>query len=190
MSTLFDQSDPQAAAPIRDAAELTRFFRDGEKTPDRLGIGVEYERLPVSPATGRAVPYASPSVPPGERARRPAPSIEAFLHALAERHGWSPLLESGRIIALERGTSRVTLEPGAQLELSGGVHRSAASAAGEIAAFVTETDAVAASMGFALLGLGCQPFTEPWEIERVPKGRYAIMAPWLARRGHLAHFMM
>jgi glutamate--cysteine ligase len=184
MSTLFGDPDAGASAPVRGTDDLTSVFSAGEKPRARFGVGIEYERLPVSLDTGLAIPYAAPP-----RGARPAASVEAFLGGLESR-GWAAERERGRIIALRRNGTRVTLEPGAQVELSGSVHTDLARANEELDTFLREADEVAEPMGIAFLGLGVQPFTPSESISWVPKGRYGIMAPWLARRGHLAHHMM
>ena len=56
---------------------------------------------------GRPVPYEG------------APGLAEVLGRLATR-GFSATREDGHIIALERGADRITIEPGGQLELSGG----------------------------------------------------------------------
>ncbi len=179
MSTL--AGDPDAARPLRGGDDLLSIFRAGEKSSDRLGIGVEYERLPVCRLTGQVIPYSSTDE---------GPSIEGFLARLADQHGWKPHLEGGHIIALEKEGARVTLEPGAQVELSGRLQKCLDDVREEIALFVRETDTLADSMGIALLGLGYHPFVDMRKIGWVPKERYRIMAPYLATRGSLAHGMM
>ncbi len=179
MSTLFG-GDIQADAPIGGPDDLLRPFHEGIKTPDRRGIGLEYERLPLRAASGRAAPYDAPD----------GSSVHAVLARLERDHGWSAQRESGRIIALEKGTTRLTLEPGAQVEMSGGVHHSLAAARAELNAFVAETDRAAAAHSIVLAGLGYHPLSEFDSIGWVPKSRYQIMGPYLASRGHLAHAMM
>jgi len=182
MSTLFGGGgDASTGNPIQDREDLFRIFRGGEKPPERFGLGIEYERLPVCRDTGLAVPYSAPSG---------APSIEAFLEALTSRAGWRDEREAGHIIALERKGTRVTLEPGAQVELSGRVHQHLDEARDEVLAFAKEADEAAASTGIAFLGLGFHPVSDVPDIGWVPKSRYKIMAPYLATRGHLAHAMM
>lgn len=182
MSTLFGGKGQEADdSPIRERDQLYGVFRAGEKASTRFGIGIEYERLSLSRATGRAVPYAAA---PG------APSVEAFLESMVAERAWRPEREAGRIIALERAGTRVTLEPGAQVELSGRVHESLETARDELGGFVQEADEVAASHGIAFVGLGYHPFSDFADIVCVPKSRYKIMAPYLAGRGHLAHGMM
>src|SRR5262249_62135971 len=105
MSTLFGGDGGLDDRPIRDRDELAWVFQSGEKPPERFGVGIEYERLPVNRRTGRAVPYA---------AAGGSPSVESFLETMAASRGWGAERENGRIIALERAGTRVTLEPGAQ----------------------------------------------------------------------------
>ena len=182
MSTLFGGGgDPSTGNPIQDREDLFRLFRGGEKPPERFGVGIEYERLPVCRDTGLAVPYS---------ASRNTPSIETFLEALTSKPGWRAEREAGHIIALERDGTRLTLEPGAQVELSGRVHQSLDRARDEVYAFVNDADDAAASAGIAFLGLGYHPLSDVPDIGWVPKSRYRIMAPYLATRGHLAHGMM
>ena len=183
MSTLLGGSDPASAAgPIRGREDLIAVFRMGEKPVGRHGIGIEYERLPVSRESGGVIPYASRHIG--------SPSVERFLEKLAGDRGWTPRREDGHIIALERDGVLVTLEPGAQVELSGRVHPDLDAASAEILGFVRESGEVASTMGIAFLGVGYHPFSDVADIGWVPKARYRVMAPYLARRGHLAHGMM
>ena len=107
MSTLFGGSGNGVSdTPIRGGEDLLAFFRAGEKTQEAFGVGIEYERLAVSRETGLAIPYA---------ARPGSASVETFLEAMVAEHGWRAERELGRVIALERDGTRVTLEPGAQV---------------------------------------------------------------------------
>ena len=181
MSTLFG-GDARAEAPLAGPDDLLAPLRDGIKPVGRLGIGLEYERLPLLAATGGAAPYEPPQ--PG------GAGVHAVLERLESRHGWAAQRESGRIIALEKAGTHLTLEPGAQVEMSGRVHADLIAARAELMEFVAETDRAAAEHGIAFVGLGCHPLTEFDAIGWVPKSRYQIMGPYLATRGHLAHAMM
>jgi glutamate--cysteine ligase len=164
--------------PITRDEDLQGYFESGAKPRERWGIGLEYERIGVLRGDGRAVPYEGPA------------SVEALLGSLARDRGWEPHDEAGRILELRRGGTRITLEPGAQLELSGAVHRSLQSMKEELAAYVTEVDEASRPLGIAWLGLGLQPVTAVADIAMIPKKRYAIMRDYLPRRGSRAHVMM
>jgi glutamate--cysteine ligase len=94
------------------------------------------------------------------------------------------------VLALARGASHVTLEPGAQVELSTGVHRSLVTLRDELYGCLTEIEEASRPLGIALLGLGLQPVTAPEDIDFIPKKRYAVMREYLPQRGARAHIMM
>ncbi|MFQ5878033.1 MAG: glutamate--cysteine ligase [Acidobacteriota bacterium] len=158
--------------------DLREYFRSGVKPRERWGVGIEYERLGVFRDTGRAIPYSGPV------------SVEAVLRGLVRRRGWAAHEEDGHLLSLSRGSARVTLEPGGQLELSGAVHGTLAAAREELETFLREVEEVSRPMGIAWLGMGSQPISALEEITWIPKKRYAVMREYLPRRGGLAHVMM
>src|SRR5207249_1515917 len=133
------------AVPIESVDQLVEQFHRAGKPRERWMIGTEYEKVAVERATGRAVPFS------GRR------GIEAVLRALAERYGWEPKEEEGRTIALARAGASITLEPGAQLELSGEQCRTLHCTQAELATHLREVVTVGSELGIAFLGLGIQP---------------------------------
>jgi glutamate--cysteine ligase len=164
--------------PIESTEELVEQFHRAGKPRERWGIGTEYEKVAVDRATGRAAPFSG------------ARGIEAVLRGLAERYGWEPKEEDGRLVALARGGASVTLEPGAQFELSGELCPNLHCTHGELATHVREIVSVGGELGLAFLGLGIQPVSRLDEIEWVPKRRYQIMGPYMTRVGTLGQRMM
>ncbi|TMA48046.1 MAG: glutamate--cysteine ligase, partial [Deltaproteobacteria bacterium] len=174
--TDFRQSD--RAVPIESVGQLVEQFHRAGKPSAQWAIGTEYEKVVVDRATGRAAPFS------GRR------GIETVLRTLAERFGWEPKEEEGRTVALVRGGASITLEPGAQLELSGEQCRTLHCTQQELATHVRELVDVGSELGLAFLGLGMQPVSRLEEIELVPKQRYRIMAPYMERVGTLGLRMM
>ncbi len=164
--------------PLHGEEEILESFRAGGKPPHEWGLGLEYERLGLLAPSGRAIPYSG------------GPGVESVLRAMSARFGWEREEEAGRVIGLSRGGSRISLEPGGQIELSAAVHYHLRSLREELAAHLRETAFASAPLGVAWVPLGLQPVSRVEEIEWVPKARYAIMAPFLAARGALAHHMM
>lgn len=164
--------------PIEREEDLHDYFQAGSKPRDRWGLGLEYERIGVHRDTGQAAPYE------GEA------SVESMLKTLVREDGWSPIEEDGRILALEKNGTRLTLEPGAQVELSSAVQRSLAPLEQEVNAFLASVDAASRPLGIAWLGIGVQPFTPVDAITIIPKKRYAIMRDYLPRRGSRGPIMM
>src|SRR5580692_9193014 len=128
--------------------------------------------------------------------RRPRPSlpgaarVEAILRGLADRYGYEPEDEEGRVIALKGPASSITLEPGGQIELSGEQCPDIHCAQREFSRHVAELLEVTRDMDVAILGLGMQPASKLNEIELLPKARYHIMFPYMARKGRLGQRMM
>src|SRR5574341_1018844 len=84
----------------------------------------------------------------------------------------------------------ITLEPGAQLELSGEQCATVHCARRELPTHVREIVSVGDELGIAFLGLGIQPVSRIEEIEWVPKPRYQVMGPYMTRVGTMGQRMM
>jgi hypothetical protein len=69
-------------------------------------IGTEHEKLGYNLADGKRLAYEQ---------------IAALLTRIQDRFGWQPIIEDGNIIGLTQDGQSVTLEPGGQFELSGGI---------------------------------------------------------------------
>ena len=166
------------SAPIERRDQLVESFSKAAKPRADWRIGTEYEKVAVRVADGSAVPFSGRN------------GIEALLVQLAERYGWTPVEEDGRIVALKGAKAAITLEPGGQLELSGEKCDSVHCAQAEFARHIDEIVTIGDEMGIAFLGLGMQPISKLEEIEWVPKRRYGIMGPHMLRVGKLGQRMM
>jgi glutamate--cysteine ligase len=176
MSQYVPESGTSPEIERRD--QLIEYFEQAVKPRECWRVGTEYEKVAVRRSDGRAVPFSGPR------------GIEALLRRLAERYGWEPLEEDGRVVALQGRKAAITLEPGGQVELSGEVCDSVHCAAAEFAAHIDQIVTVGDELDIAFLGLGMQPVTRPEEFELVPKKRYRIMWPYMARVGSLGQRMM
>ncbi len=157
-------------APLHEACKPATAFR----------VGTEAEKIGIDTTTMSPVPY--------EGAR----GVEMILGELVKRFGWTPDREtpSGPLIALRRGEASITLEPGAQLELSGAPLRTIHETAAEFDNHIQELRAICDPLGIAWLGLGFHPSARRDELPWVPKSRYPIMREYLPTRGARAHDMM
>ena len=166
--------------PIRQRSELVLPFAEACKPPSEWRIGPEMEKFGIFEATSAPIPYE------GDR------SVLRVLEELARNHGWTPEREreDGPIVALVRGDASVTLEPGGQLELSGGKSDSIHEVCAEFRAHMREIGPLSREMGVRWLGLGFHPFARREDFQWVPKQRYAIMKEYLPTRGALALDMM
>ncbi|MBM4244512.1 MAG: glutamate--cysteine ligase [Deltaproteobacteria bacterium] len=172
-----DETGPDAA-PIERIEQLLEHFERGAKPRSKFRVGTEYEKAAVDRRTGRAIPFS------GSR------GVETVLRKLADRYGWEPLEEEGRTIGLSGGRGEITLEPGGQIELSGEPYETLHEADEELREHVQQIVTVGDELDIAFLGLGIQPFSPLEEIEWVPKKRYGIMGPYMAKVGSMGQRMM
>ncbi len=163
---------------VETKEDLIQYFVSGAKPRERWRIGTEYEKVAVSAIDGTALPFSGPR------------GVETILKALADRFGWEPENEHGRILSLSRGPARITIEPGAQIELSGEQCETIHCAHREFTSHIRELLEVGHEFDATLLGLGMQPVSRIDEMELLPKARYHIMYPYMARKGRLGQRMM
>jgi glutamate--cysteine ligase len=173
-------TDQSESEPIRRRDDLVLPFAEACKPPQEWRIGPEMEKFGIFESTGAPVPYH------GDR------SIVRVLEELANLHGWLPWREQegGPIVALTRGDASVTLEPGGQLELSGGKSETIHQVCAEFRGHMREIGPLSRAMGVRWLGVGFHPFARRQEFEWVPKQRYAVMKTYLPTRGGHAVDMM
>jgi glutamate--cysteine ligase len=158
---------------------LVSYFQGGGKPTADFRIGIEQEKIAVT-EDGRPVPYDGPR------------GIAEILARL-EGRGFVATREDGHVIALERGRDRITLEPGGQLELSGGALPTAAACRVALDAHVREVTLIARDLGVRFIGVGARPFGAIDDVDWLPKRRYAVMRSYFPRFGRdsrLAHVMM
>jgi glutamate--cysteine ligase len=163
---------------VQNKDDLIRYFHEGAKPRANWRVGTEYEKVAVRAEDGRALPFSGPR------------GVEEMLRRLVDRHGYQPVEEEGRIIGLDGERARITIEPGGQIELSGEQCETIHCAHREFTRHVEEVIEAGREIGAVVLGLGMQPVSRIDEIELLPKARYRIMYPYMARKGRLGQRMM
>jgi glutamate--cysteine ligase len=158
--------------------DLIRYFQEGAKPRAQWKIGTEYEKVLVRSADATAIPYSG------------AGGVEDLLRRMAADYGFEPEDEHGHILALKGDRAQITLEPGGQIELSGEQCETIHCAYAEFATHVQQLIDVTGQIGATVLGLGMQPVSRIDQIELLPKARYHIMYPYMARMGTLGQRMM
>jgi glutamate--cysteine ligase len=136
-------------------------------------VGTEAEKFGVRKADGSPVPFEGPD------------GVKIVFAELRDRHGWQPEREheGGEAIALRRGDASITLEPGAQLELSGAPLASIHQTHAEFRGHMAELRDISDELGVVWLGLGFHPFARQDDLPWVPKLRYGVMKRYLPTRG-------
>lgn len=157
---------------------LLSHFRAGFRPRPTPLIGLEYEMVGTLADTGRALPYD------GQDA-----SVLTILDRMCQEFGWHPV-GGEPLLELNRDGSRITLEPGGQIELSLRPHGTLSSVESELLETLSELRLLADPLGVRLLPLGMQPLSTPEQIRIIPKERYRIMTRYLPTRGGHGLWMM
>lgn len=171
--------DGAGHAPAR-FEELVASFASSERPIGDGLIGAESEKIGVRRGTLEPLGYGQ------------AFGVCKVLESLRAEYGWNALREqdSGPVLGLARGEASVTLEPGAQLELSGAPLPDVHAVALEQENHLKELAPISDSLGIVWLGTGFHPSAHLRELPWVPKERYPIMRRYLPTRGTGAHDMM
>ncbi len=172
-------SIPQSGGgPIERHEQLAEYLADGCKPKSDWRIGTEHEKFGYCKDTLKPLPYE------GDR------SIRAMLEGLRDAHAWSPVEEGGKLIGLEKGDANISLEPGGQLELSGGPLQSIHETCDEVNTHLREVKDVADRIGAGFIGLGAAPIWTHDDMDLMPKGRYKLMNEYMTRVGTMGRVMM
>ena len=132
-------------------------------------MGTEHELIAVR-ADGSAPPYEGPG------------GIRALLDWFAGR-GWEPVLEDGHPIALPRGDSQITIEPGGQFELAAPPFRSDLELVTQLREHSQDLARAGQELGLSWLSSGLRPFGGRDDIGWMPKQRYNVMRAYMPTVG-------
>ncbi|WP_019517624.1 glutamate--cysteine ligase [Sphingomonas sp. Mn802worker] len=165
------------AAVIGSRDQLIQHFASGEKPQSRWRIGTEHEKFVYARSDHHAPSWDEPA------------GIRALLGEL-EQHGWRPVEENGKVIALTGADGSVSLEPAGQFELSGAPLEHLHQTCAETGRHLEQVKAAGEKLGIGFLGLGMWPDKTRAELPIMPKGRYAIMLRHMPRVGTMGLDMM
>ena len=144
---------------------------EGCKPKEDWRIGTEHEKFGYNKETLLPLPYEGPC------------SVKALLEGLRDEFNWSPVLEAGNIIGLEKDGANVSLEPGGQLELSGAPLETIHETCDEVNVHLEQVQTIADRIGAGYIGLGASPDWAHEQVPMMPKGRYRLMTDYMGRVG-------
>jgi glutamate--cysteine ligase len=178
----------QIYAYNRDA--IASYLAEGELEPAARRLGFELEHFIVESSTHLAVAYHDRIAPDGTL-RYGIAHILTLLTPFYER----VIAQEGTdgetaLIGLERDKAVITLEPGAQLEISIGPARDVAEIERVYTAFRAELDQVIAPLGYEVVLLGYHPTARAYDVELLPKARYHLMDAHFSSTGRHGICMM
>ncbi|MEJ7599414.1 MAG: glutamate-cysteine ligase family protein [Kofleriaceae bacterium] len=162
--------DEKDAVPIRSVDELNQYFETAGKPRDQWRMGSEHELIGVHADTGEAPAYDGPR------------GISALLDWFADRGG-APTIEDGHMIALTRGGSQLTLEPGGQFELASRPVTDDRMFVADLEEYVEALGRASRDLGLAWLIGGLRPFGTRENLPWMPKLRYSVMREYMPRVG-------
>lgn len=172
--------DPAAESTILTPDNLRAPFLEACKARTRYRLGTEAEKFGVLSVDGSSDATTRHEPLPFEGDR----GVKRILAGLAN-HGHEPVreYEDGEAIALRRDSASITLEPAAQLELSGAPLATVQETEAELQRHLKELHGISDPLGISWLSVGFHPFARHADLPRVPKLRYRIMEAYLPTRG-------
>ncbi|MGN0031429.1 MAG: glutamate--cysteine ligase [Candidatus Gastranaerophilaceae bacterium] len=147
--------------------EILKLYTKGFTKPEDFSIGLEYERLPISKCSFKAVDYWSDN------------GIKNLLEDFAKEETWDYITDSKNLIGLKHKHDTITLEPGSQVEISAKPERTIFELKDKIDYLNSVMMPLLEKRGIVLLEYGVSPYSTHKSINLIPKKRYKIMAKYL-----------
>lgn len=160
-----------------DINEIVEYFRSGCKTDSKSYLGLELEHFIVDKETGKNIDYY------GEG------GIEEILKGISPFFD-ETAMSNGHVIGLNSRNIKITLEPGAQIEISIKQQKKLADTAKIYDAFIFMIEPVLAARNYEMVTLGYLPRSKVDEISLIPKDRYKYMDVYFRKSGICGRNMM
>ena len=147
--------------------DILKLYTKGYTKPEDFKIGMEYERLPISATSYKAVDYWSEY------------GIKNFLEEFAKEATWDYINDDKNIVGLKKNHDTITLEPGCQIEISAEPQRNIFQLKSKIEKINDIINEILEGRNIMLLNYGVSPYSTHKSINLIPKKRYRIMANYL-----------
>jgi len=157
---------------ISSKEEIINYFESGCKK--KFSIGVENEKFLFDVKSNLRSNYKQIS------------NVLIFL----KKFGWKETKEDKNLIGLTKNGQSITLEPGNQIELSGGLCENIHEVCSESFIFQKQLDEACNQLGLKTLSIGYDPISHLNSVPNNPKKRYAIMTEEMPKNGELSLDMM
>jgi len=159
----------------RQIAAIKNYLEQSEKKQTLLGAELEY--FIVDKNSKRSISYYE------------ANGIESLLQALV-RLGFSPDAVAGHLLGVHNESLAITLEPGAQWEISLHPQANLEQLKQVFCDFLEILQPLLKQRGQELCSTGYLPASKISQVPIIPKNRYKLMHEYLSQTGKLAHNMM
>lgn len=148
------------------------------KKPEEAALGLELEHFVVNRSDGRRIFYDEPD------------GVAELLKEIAAQEGLTPIWINGHIAGAKNKEMALSIEPGAQLELSLHYQRSVQALEAAYKRAMALVLPVLQRHDYGLLSLGVDPVNGVDQVPIIPKERYRIMNDWLGAHGAHSRKMM
>ncbi|MCL2756501.1 MAG: glutamate-cysteine ligase family protein [Coriobacteriia bacterium] len=166
---------------------IASYLAQGSTPDTSRNMGFELEHFVVMKDTNAFVPYASDPITGILGIDEVLLRLSAFFdERIYEQHSDF----SSSLIGLSRDLAAISLEPGAQLEISIGPSPSLADLEEQYLLFRKQIDPILDEMGYELVAFGYHPTARATEIPLIPKDRYHHMARYFEQTGKHGICMM
>ena len=152
---------------VLEKSDILKLYTKGYTSPVDYKIGMEYERLPISKTSLKAVDYWD------------ANGVNTILRDFAGENSWDYIVDGSNIVGLAKGHDTITLEPGSQIEISLKPENTISQIKNKITEINEGLYSVIADKDITLLNYGVSPYSTYKTINLIPKRRYKIMAKYL-----------
>ena len=157
---------------INSKEDIIEYFKNGYKK--KFSIGVENEKFLFDINSKSRANY------------KQVKNVLDFL----KKFGWKEISEDNNLIGLNNNKQSITLEPGNQIELSGGLCENVHQVCAESFKFQKQLDEACAYLGLETLSIGYDPITALQNSPNNPKKRYKVMTKEMPKKGKLSLEMM
>ena len=157
---------------INSKEDIIEYFKNGCKK--KFSIGVENEKFLFDINSKSRANYKQ---------------VKDVLNFL-KKFGWEEINEDNNLIGLNNNKQSITLEPGNQIELSGGLCENVHQVCAESFKFQKQLDEACAYLGLETLSIGYDPITALQNSPNNPKKRYKVMTKEMPKKGKLSLEMM
>lgn len=155
--------------------KIIEYIKSGEKKDDAYSLGLEFEHIVVYKDNFKSVHYEK--------------GVEEVMEQLLLK-GWKKMDNEPKLLNIVKDGDSITLEPGAQLELSIKNCDTIDEIKERYLSFVDDILPILESKNYSLLSIGYRPLDQIADIPMIPKQRYKYMSEYLNKRGKYALNMM
>ena len=150
-----------------DRDDILKLYTKGYTKAEDFKIGMEYERLPISTTSFKAIDYWSEF------------GIKTFWKNLLKEYTWDYILDAKKYYRVEKNHDTITLEPGSQIEISVEPQKTIFQVKEKIDTINECMNCILYGTNVTFLNYGVSPYSTHKSINIIPKKRYRIMANYL-----------